>query len=169
VGGHVPIAFGKIPFHHLGLSPVKLKLFSKQCRYSLIASLIINNLKKTMKPNWGYLTIFSLLLVGLYLVLRLYFGIFTPYNLFTARQDIQKGKIQLIVVGDPALPLIEEKLTKKYGFRYIYTGCLANTELLNGTAIYNKEMKDYLTKKYGSNFWGNHKIQVDSLANFQVE
>ncbi len=87
-----------------------------------------------------------------YLGLKLFFGIFTPYNFWTAKQDIANNKVQIIAVGLPYYPEVEQRLANNYGFNFKYIGCIATTELLNGIKYYNKQVENYLTKKYGAHF-----------------
>ncbi|MFM2386637.1 MAG: hypothetical protein RL660_1394 [Bacteroidota bacterium] len=119
------------------------------------------------KHKYGLLTIF---LIGLfYIGLRLLFGLFTPYNFFTAERDIAKNKVQIIVVGFPYYPQVHNRLAKNYGFNYTYVGCNATIELLNGRKFYNKRVRSYLTRKHGSNFWETFKSQVDSSIVSQIK
>jgi len=119
------------------------------------------------KITYGLLTI---VLVGLsYFGLRLLFGIFTPYNFWTAKQDIANGRVQIIAVGLPYYPQVEKRLAQNFGFNFKYVGCNATKELLNGTKYYNKQVEHYLTKKYGENFWKTFKIQVDSNIMHQIK
>jgi len=113
-----------------------------------------------LKITYGLLT--TILLVGLYFGLRLGFGFFTPYNSLTARQDIAKGQVQIIAIGLPYMPQVRQRLAKQYGFEYNYVGCNATTELLNGTDYYNNVVEEYLTDKFGENFWTTFKTQIDS-------
>ena len=115
--------------------------------------------------TYSFLTL--LFLGGLYFGLRLFFGFFTTYNSLTARQDINKGKVQIIAVGLPYMPQIEQKIADKYGFTFNYVGCKATTELLNGTKYYNDIVEKHLENKYGNNFWENFKSQVDSLIEIE--
>jgi hypothetical protein len=119
------------------------------------------------KFTYSFLTLF--ILVGLYFGLRLFFGFFTPYNSLTARQDIKKGKIQIIAVGLPYMPQIEQKVADKYGFNFNYVGCNATTELLNGTEYYNNIVENHLENKYGKNFWKKFQSQVDSLIKIETK
>jgi hypothetical protein len=63
---------------------------------------------------------------------------------FAAKQDIEKGKIQIIAIGLPYNAHAEQKLASKYGFEYKYIGCNATTELLNGTKYYNNLIEKHL-------------------------
>ncbi len=92
------------------------------------------------------------------------FGLFTPYNSFTAKQDIKKNKIQIIAIGLPYNAQVEQKLASKYGFQYNYIGCNATTELVNGTKYYNNEIEKHLQEKYGSDFWTTFQSQLDSAV-----
>jgi hypothetical protein len=106
-----------------------------------------------------------ILLGGLYFGLRLGFGFFTPYNSLTARQDITNGQIQIIAIGLPYMPQVRQRLAKQYGFEYNYVGCNATTELLNGTEYYNNVVKEYLTDKFGKDFWTKFNTQLNSIDN----
>jgi hypothetical protein len=120
-------------------------------------------IKLKRKITFGLFTIF--LLAGLCFGLRLGFGFFTPYNYLTARQDIKNGKIQIIAIGLPYMPQVRQRLSGQFGFEYIYVGCNATTELLNGAKYYNNVVEVYLTEKFGNNFWTNFNIQLDSIDN----
>lgn len=115
------------------------------------------------KIRWVILTF--ILILGIYFGLKLAFGIFTPYNYFTANRDIQNGKIQIIELGEVYMPQIEMKLASKYGFEINFPGCIVTKELKNGTDYYNAEVIKYLNLKNGKNFWNNLKIERDSLIN----
>ena len=102
-------------------------------------------------------------MVGIYFGLRINFGFFTPYNSFKAKQDIENGQIQIISIGLPYMPEIEQKVANKYGFQYKYLGCNVTTELVNGTKYYNNVIESHLEKKYGINFWKKFNSEVDTL------
>jgi hypothetical protein len=122
-----------------------------------------------LKKKFTYILL-TIVLVGLfYLGLKLFFGIFTPYNFWTAKQDIANNKVQIIAIGLPYYPQVTQRLAKNYGFNFNYIGCNATTELLNGTKYYNKQVENYLTKKYGDNFWTTFKLQVDSNIVNQIK
>jgi hypothetical protein len=122
-----------------------------------------------LKRKFAY-GLLIIVLVGLfYFGLRLLFGIFTPYNFWTAKQDIANNKVQIIAVGLPYYPQVEQRIAKSYGFNFKYVGCNATTELLNGTKYYNRQVENYLTKKYGDNFWKTFKLQVDSNIVSQIK
>jgi hypothetical protein len=114
------------------------------------------------KITYGLLTI--LLIGGLYLGLRFAFGLFTPLNSWTARQDIKNGKIQIVVLGE-ILPTDQQRqsLAKANGFGFYYFGDNISTDIINGTKYYNQTMVDYLEKKYGSGWWTKFQNQLDSI------
>ncbi len=96
--------------------------------------------------------------------LHFMFGLFTPYNFWTAQQDINNGKVQIIEIGE--LPLNFEKnqkLANSYGFSFFLHGCNVTTGILNGTKYYNKIMVDHLENKYGEDFWAKFQNQLDSI------
>jgi len=105
-----------------------------------------------------------LFICGLYLGLRFAFGLFTPLNYLTARHDIKKGKIQIVVLGE-ILPTDKQRqsLAKAYGFDFYYFGDNISTDIINGTKYYNQTMVDYLEKKYGSGWWTKFQSQLDSI------
>lgn len=82
-----------------------------------------------------------------------FFGIFTPYNYFTAKNDISKGEIKILTFGEPALnPDLELEICQKYGFRYENLGCVIYPQKRNSANCYNKVVNDYLEKRNGK-FW----------------
>ena len=105
-----------------------------------------------------------LLIGGLYLGLRLAFGLFTPLNFWTARQDIKNGKIQIVVLGEIlSTDKQRQNLAKVHGFNFYFFGCNVSTEIINGTKYYNQTMVDHLEKKYGSGWWTKFQGQFDSI------
>ena len=101
--------------------------------------------------------IFScIFIIVAYFILRLQFGIFAPYNYFTAKYDISKGKYQILVLGenlDKKRFINESKFANKYNFKFKYFGGNVTTELVNGSKYYNEVVKNQLQNKYGNNFW----------------
>jgi len=114
------------------------------------------------KITYGLLII--LLAGGFYLGLRFAFGLFTPLNSWTARQDIRDGKIQIVVLGE-ILPTDKQRqsLAKAYEFDFYFFGDNISTDIINGTKYYNQTMVDYLEKKYGLGWWTKFQSQLDSI------
>lgn len=107
-----------------------------------------------------------LLLGGLYFGLRFAFGIFTPFNFWTAQQDIKNGKVQIADIGE--LPLNhrqKQSLANIYGFDFYYFGCKISTDIINGTKYYNNAMVDHLENKFGADWWLKFQNQLDSIDN----
>lgn len=96
-------------------------------------------------------------------------GFFTPYNSLTAKQDISNGQIQIIAIGLPNMPQVEQQLAKKYGFEFNFIGCNVTTELLNGTEQYNHIVEEYLSDKFGKDFWAKFNAQLDSIENAALD
>ncbi len=114
------------------------------------------------KITYGLLTI--LLLGALYFGLRFEFGLFTPYNFWTAEQDINSGKIQIIEIGEMPLNFVrKQKLANSYGFNFQLPGCIVTKGVINGTEYYNTAMVNHLKSKYGINWWKNFQTQLDSI------
>jgi hypothetical protein len=107
-----------------------------------------------------------LLVGGLYFGLRFAFGLFTPFNFWTARQDIKNGKIQIAEIGEMPLNFVQkQKLANSYGFDFYLFGCNVTTDIINGTEYYNKVMVDHLETKYGIGWWTKFQSQLDSIDN----
>ncbi len=113
------------------------------------------------KITYGILGI--LLLMGLYFWLHVSLGLFTPYNSWTAQQDLKSGKVQIVVIGLAFMPQEHNEVAKKYGFVYTYLGCDATYKLLNGSQNYNHVVMNYLENKYGHDIWEKIEMQVDSI------
>ncbi|MDE3184985.1 MAG: hypothetical protein KGM16_16355 [Bacteroidota bacterium] len=114
--------------------------------------------------TYGLLTI--VFFGGLYFGLRFSFGLFTPYNFWTARQDIKKGKIQIAEVGELPLNYGEKQsLANSYGFKFYYFGCTVTKDIINGTKYYNQTMVEHLEKKYGHGWWTKFQTQLDNIDN----
>jgi len=98
---------------------------------------------------------FSIIIFGLYIsivTVNYEYGVFHPYNHFTAKRDIKDGRIQLVTYGLPVDNWVEIKnITKKYGFEYVTMGCIVNNM---GHEKYNDVMIEYLNKTNGKG-WRN--------------
>lgn len=120
------------------------------------------NLKR--KITYGLLTI--LILGGLYFGLLFAFGLFTPFNFWTARQDIKNGKIQIVEIGEMPLNFEQkQKMANFYGFDFYLFGCNETTDLINGIEYYNKKMVNHLENKYGIGWWAKFQSQLNSIDN----
>ena len=107
-----------------------------------------------------------LVLGGLYLGLRFAFGLFTPFNFWTAGQDIKNGKIQIAEIGEMPLNFEQKQhLANSYDFDFYLFGCNVTTDIINGTEYYNKKMVDHLESKYGNGWWTKFQTQLDSIDN----
>lgn len=97
----------------------------------------------------------KLILISIISVITLLFaywelGMFTPYNYFSAKEDIKNGDIHLLTIGEPSLnPAIEDSITKRYGFRYENKGCTVTEIKMKGIGTYNSVVEDYLEKRNG--------------------
>ncbi len=129
----------------------------------------LNSKLQTMNRKTKYGLLITLAVVGLYFALRLGFGIFTPYNAFTAKQDIKNGIVRIITIGEPDLTSARQDLAKQYGFGYAFVGCNSTIELRNGSRYYNAVVEDYLKDKYGKDFWTRFNAQVEKTNQFIKE
>lgn len=92
----------------------------------------------------------SILLAALLLFTAFQFGLFTPYNYFTAKRDVLARKIQLIEYGKPMLPTTDttiHKLEDSSGYNTISLGCLITNQEINGIEQYNYVMEEFLKRK----------------------
>ena len=120
--------------------------------------------KTEMKKKITYILLTILLLSGVFVGLRLGFGLFTPFNYFTARQDISNGNIKIIQLGELPFNYKQRRsLANSYGFNLYFNGCNITTEIVNGTKYYNKEVISHLTAKLGKNWWSKFENQLDSI------
>lgn len=108
----------------------------------------------------------TLLLGGLFFGFNSLFGLFTPYNFSTARQDIQNGKIQIAEIGEMPLNFDQkQKLANSYSFYFHHLGCDVTSDIIKGTKYYNNVMIDHLESKYGEGWWTKFQAQLDSIDN----
>lgn len=111
-----------------------------------------------------------LLFGGLYFGLRFAFGLFTPFNFWTAGQDIKNGKIQIVEIGEMPLNFKQkQKLANSHGFDFYLYGCNVTTDIINGTEYYNRKMVGHLESKFGAGYWTKFKNQLDSIDNAETE
>jgi hypothetical protein len=100
------------------------------------------------------------------LVLCWYYGIFTKYNYFTAKNDIKKGNVRFIVFGLP-MPSSKDReidsVAAFYGFKNCNKGCIVSKQELNSTRVYNNVVGAYLTQRNGKNWRVKYQKTVDSL------
>jgi len=116
------------------------------------------------KITYGLLTI--LLIGGLYFVLRFAFGLFTPFNFWTAGQDIKNKKIQIAEIGEMPLNFEQkQKLANSYGFNFYLFGCNVSKDIINGTEYYNNKIIDHLESKFGACWWTKFQNKLDSIDN----
>ncbi len=114
------------------------------------------------KTTYGLLTV--LLIGGICFGLNSVFGLFTPYNFWTARQDISNKKIQIAFIGEMPLNFDQkQKLAKFYGLEFHLIGCRVSSDNVNRTKYYNNAMIDYLENKYGVGWWTKFQAQLDSI------
>ncbi|MDP3244616.1 MAG: hypothetical protein Q8M83_03065 [bacterium] len=107
-----------------------------------------------------------LLLGGLCFGLNSVFGLFTPYNFWTARQDIKNGKIQIADIGEMPLKFDQkQKLANSYGFDFHLLGCEVTSDIIKGAKYYNNAMINHLESKYGAGWWTKFQAQLDSIDN----
>ncbi len=116
------------------------------------------------KITYGLFTI--LLIGGLYFSLRFAFGLFTPFNFWTAKQDIKKEKFQLAEIGEMPVNFEQkQKLANSYGFDFYLIGCNVTPDIINGTKFYNETIVEDLERKYGVGWWTKFQSQLDSIDN----
>jgi hypothetical protein len=97
-----------------------------------------------------------------------YYGFYQEYNYFTAKQDIKKGKIQILETGlvlpEPSIDWEKEKAAQKiteqhFGYKSINLGC----NEANGIAIYNNVMENHLEKMNGKDWRIKEQKLRDSI------
>jgi len=92
-------------------------------------------------------------LVYLTLFVAYQFGLFTPYNYFTAKRDVLAGKIQLIEFGETFLPIADNTIHKfedSLGVKTIYLGCVITTQEINGIKQYNYVVEEFRKRNFTS-------------------
>lgn len=101
---------------------------------------------------------------GFYFGLRFAFGLFTPFNFWTAEQDIKNGKIQIVEIGEIPLNFEQkQKMANSYGFDFYLFGCNVTSDIINGTEYYNKTMINHLESKFGIGWWSKFQTQLDNI------
>lgn len=127
----------------------------------------------TAKRKLLYVFGIILLIGGLFfaeLRLRATYGYATPFNSWTAKQDMKRGIIRIVEIGE--LPLNfqqKQELAKSYGFRYYLYGCVVTEAELSGIKRYNKIMFDYLEHKHGKGWQKTFQAQLDGSLDKVVE
>ncbi|MBK7215021.1 MAG: hypothetical protein IPH88_17365 [Bacteroidales bacterium] len=110
----------------------------------------------------------TVLLAGIVLFSAWYwYGIFTPYNAYTAKRDISKGNIQILYYGEmnPNQKLVD-RIAIQYGFQYKRVDdCTVNGVLINGVKRYNDVVYDYLDRTKGKNWDKEFRHQIEMILN----
>lgn len=108
----------------------------------------------------GFITVFG--------TLHFLFGLFTPYNFFTALYDVLSDQPRYVQYGERNVTDKEAiELAPMYGFKYeIAAGCIVSTPFVNGIRNYNFFINDYLKKKTGKDWKIKFDTAVDSLFRF---
>ena len=102
------------------------------------------------------------------ITLHFLFGLFTPYNFFTAIYDVLTDQPRYVQYGERNFTDKEAiSVAPRYGFQYeIAAGCLVSQPLVRGINNYNFFINDYLNKKTGRNWKVKFDTEVDSLFRF---
>ena len=96
------------------------------------------------------------------------------YTSSRALEDIRKGEIWLIDVGDPSMNGSLDSISLKYGFRQGYSYCTQNYECSvssaqgNGMYSYNKIMLDSLNKRNGKGWERKYYKEVENYRKSKV-
>ncbi len=96
--------------------------------------------------------------------LHYFYGIFTPYNYLTAKQDIATNQLKIIRYGEAEISDFQaRKLAPKYGFKYQRgTNCSVTRPFVNGVEVYNRTIATELNKRFGPNWKDRFNFQIDS-------
>ena len=99
-----------------------------------------------------------------------YYGLDEEYNYFTAKSDIENGKVQILETGlilpEPNVDWekkqdAEKRAENQFGYKSVYLGCTVT----HGIDIYNSVMEDYLEKVNGKNWRTKKRKIIDSIMN----
>ncbi|MBE8721221.1 FEKKY domain-containing protein [Sphingobacterium pedocola] len=97
------------------------------------------------------------------IMIDFYYGWSDGCNYFTAKRDIEKGKIQILYAGQLYYESDEvydalDSLTKSYGYTLINVGIF-----FPGAERYNEVMYDYLKRKNGPDWQDVYGRKADSI------
>ncbi|MEQ8878272.1 MAG: hypothetical protein RLO17_18770 [Cyclobacteriaceae bacterium] len=93
------------------------------------------------------------------------YGIFTDINYFSALNDIDEGKVQILTYG---LPIAEkdqiDSVALKYGFSYNQIeDCIVTQRFINQVDSYNSAVSKYLSKINGPDWETRFENDVNQL------
>jgi hypothetical protein len=103
-----------------------------------------------------------IILVGLSFSL----GFFSPYNCFTAKQELKNNHFKKICINDEGIRyMIEKEIGDKYGIEVVDISNQYRAKPINylGIKIYNKVMIDGYVKYNGEKTYKKYKCELDSL------
>lgn len=95
-----------------------------------------------------------------------YFCLFTPYNYFSGKSDIENGQVNFISVGLPEIEPNQARINllhEKYGVRYKNIGCGVIEDESRGIAIYNRVVEAHLEKRNGKAWMEQYLKELEDL------
>jgi hypothetical protein len=107
-----------------------------------------------------------IILVGVFFGLLTLYGIFSPYNYFTAKRDIRMQKFRKVLVNKhPELFFGEKSAGLKYGFDVINieTKKGINPIYYLGIKSYNHKMKEAYIQFFGERSYKRYLNELDSI------
>ena len=98
------------------------------------------------------------------------YGIFSRFNYLTAKSDISNNNPYKIQGGEPLISAFEmDKVSEKYGFKNIFTGCIVTETESKGLEIYNSEINKHLSKINGADWELKYQKEIDSLIELKQQ
>ena len=97
------------------------------------------------------------------IMIDFHYGLTDDFNYFTAKKDIEKGKIQVLHAGQLYYESDEvyralDSLSRSYGYTLINAGVFSP-----GAERYNKVMKDYLKRKNGPGWEDEYRKKAELI------
>lgn len=103
-------------------------------------------------------------LYSFYQITDYYFGLSEDCNYFTAKKDLEKGKVEIFVAGQlisrdsERAQIAKDSVMKAFGFTLVNVGIHSK-----GLEWHNKAIEDYLSERNGENWQERMYAKFDSI------
>ncbi len=123
--------------------------------------------RESYRQRIGFTIPIAFILVNLYPFNKMadyHYGWCEDYNYFTAKRDLKKGKVQLLIAGQLISSDTERTWRAKDSIRNVFGFSLINVGIYsNGLERYNEVMEDYLLERNGENWEERLNAKCDSI------
>jgi hypothetical protein len=122
------------------------------------------NFRESLSVTIPITTFFFSMLFFL-VILNHEYGLTDEYNYFSAKRDLQNGKVQIVGIGLSEPESKEEQaIRRQFGYNIVSAGC---SVMNNGYKKYNSVMREYLDKVNGKGWQMKQRQQLASIRHIK--